>query len=540
MSFALGLIVFVAILAGLIALGVRAWRGRHEEGERQPGEVIPYLLLALALGVTVFSLAELAAAALVPDRFAGEPATRIAGSLAGIVVAGPIALLIWRRQAERREAAPQVVGWPVYLALIDLVFLTAFFSSVESVASAWFGEFGGTAEWTDLVIFGGVVAFHWWARLRETPRGEVGALPLVTGSAVSLVAMAAGLVGTLDWLFSLLYRSAVEGFSVPDPATPIALLVFATPIWAWRWLRETSGDRGALTGFYLGAVSTSALTTLVGAGVAIVALLLGYLLGQGGPARSQFQEYPVAFALALVAGAVFFHHRARLDETRRSARRGYGYAMAAVGLGASIGTGTALVDAVFGRRLTGTAGGQALITIGVSVLAAGAVWWRFWRRLQTAPRPEQLTALPRRLYLVGGSVAAGLVAAGALIGTLVIVFQALLGEEAGTGELIRVPAALTVLSGLALWHLFLHLREDNAAREQTAVAPFPVTLICSDPGDLAERLPGEARLRIVYRDDSDGVVDEAMAAAIAEVVGVRPSLVWVDESGFRVAPARQH
>ncbi len=71
-----------------------------------------------------------------------------------------------------------------------------------------------------------------------------------------------------------------------------------------------------------------------------------------------------------------------------------------------------------------------------------------------------------------------------------------------------------------------------------AGAPFSVTVICSHPGPLATALPKEARLRVHYRTDGLGVIDDAMAAQIVEAVAGRPSYVWVDQDGFRTAPIR--
>jgi hypothetical protein len=50
--------------------------------------------------------------------------------------------------------------------------------------------------------------------------------------------------------------------------------------------------------------------------------------------------------------------------------------------------------------------------------------------------------------------------------------------------------------------------------------------------------PEQARLRVIYRDDDSGVIDDEMAARIVEEVGTRSSIVWVDADGARVAPVR--
>jgi hypothetical protein len=100
MSVAVALVLFLVIVGGLIALGVQAWRSRGEQEDQGGLDLIPYLLLALAVGVAGFSLARLARVSLAPDRFAGRPSGQIAAALAGLVVAAPVAYFLWRRQAK--------------------------------------------------------------------------------------------------------------------------------------------------------------------------------------------------------------------------------------------------------------------------------------------------------------------------------------------------------------------------------------------------------------------------------------------------------
>ena len=55
---------------------------------------------------------------------------------------------------------------------------------------------------------------------------------------------------------------------------------------------------------------------------------------------------------------------------------------------------------------------------------------------------------------------------------------------------------------------------------------------------IATKFPEQARLRVLHRGDDLGNVGEEMADEIVAAVGNRPSFVWVDEAGFRVAPMR--
>ena len=531
-------LVFLAIVGGVIALVVRAVRGRDKQDEDGGLDLIPYLLLALFVVAAGFSLAALARASLTPDRLIGQPTGELAGALAGLVVAAPIAYFLGRRQARRRKSFPQTPGWPVYLAIIELVFLIAFLAAVSQIAGFLGGE-GGRADWTDLVIYGGIVVFHWWAERRERPAGDIGELPRLVGSGVALVAMTIGLIGTLEWLFSIAFDALSGRGDIPEPAVPIALAVTGAGIWGWRWLPTWDEEPTVLRNFYLGFVSAFSLTMAIGAGVGMIATLLTFALGEGGPARDHFDDVPLALAFFIAGAGLWYHHSHRLGPGRTGARRGYEYAMAAVGLGALVGSTTALVDAAFTPTLAGTNRGSTLIATACAVIASGWVWLSFWRKAQAAPRPAEARAVSRRIYLIGMAIVLGLTAAGSLIAVLVVVFRTVLGEiEASAGSL-RVPVTLTLTAGLATWHLFDQIRADGAGRERTMSRPFAVTVICSHPGTLGTRFPEEATVRILYRGDDAGVVDDEMAADIVAAVDGRSSLVWVDESGFRLAPARE-
>lgn len=534
----LGPILFLAVVGGLIALGVKAWRSRGDPEQEGGLDLIPYLILALAVGVAGFSLARLARASLTPDRLAGRPIGELAGALAGLVVAGPVAFVLWRLQAKKRTAFLRNPGWPIYLAAIEVVFLSTFFVSVGQVADAVTGA-SLTPQWTDLVLYGGIVGFHWWAANRETPFGDVGELPRLIGSAVSAVALAVGATGTLTWLLSEAYEALGGSVTVPEPAITLALLVTAGPVWAWRWLPVWEGELGVLRNIYLAAVTALTLLMTIGAAVTIISVLISFLAGQAEPAERHFDVYPAALSFGIVGGALWIHHRRRIGEERGGALRGYQYAVAATGLAALIGFVVALVNLVFAPRLAGGETGEVLIVLGCSVIASGAAWAWFWRKVQAAPRADEIHSLPRRMYLLGMAVITGLTAAGALIALLVVVFRAVLGEGGDVSDSLRIPATLTVASGLAAWHLFTHVRADGAQLRRTEVRPFIVTVVCSHPGTLSTLFPKEATVRVIYRADDSGIIDETMAAAIVSEVDSRPSLVWVDDSGFRVAAARE-
>ncbi|MGH3668175.1 MAG: hypothetical protein ACRDU7_07790, partial [Acidimicrobiia bacterium] len=94
----LAVLVFVVVVGGVVAVVVRAVRGREKREEEGGLDLIPYLILALAVVAAGFALAALARASLTPDRIIGRPTGELAGALAALVVAAPITYLLWRRQ----------------------------------------------------------------------------------------------------------------------------------------------------------------------------------------------------------------------------------------------------------------------------------------------------------------------------------------------------------------------------------------------------------------------------------------------------------
>jgi hypothetical protein len=539
MTAVLSVVLLLLVVGGLIALGAKLLRNRGGQEESGGLDLIPYLLLALAVGVAGFSFAGLARASLTPERFAGQPTGQIASALAGLVVATPVAFFLWRRQARRRKTYPDNPGWPIYLGVVELVFLTTFFISVAQFADAVTST-ANTAEWPNLVVYGGIVAFHWWAERREPPNGQVGEVPRLAGSGVSVVALTVGAIWTLSWLFSEAYLGLGGSITVSDPEIPLALILVAGPIWALRWLPAWNVEANVLRELYVSSVTALYLIMTVAAAVSITAILLTYLLGPAQPASSHFAAYPTSLAFLAAGGALWRHHHRRLGPGRTGALRGYQYAMAAAGLGALIGSAVALINAVFEPRLAGRSSGETLITLGTSALASGWVWTWFWRKAQTTPRDEEIRALQRRIYLIGMTVITGLTAAGALIAVLVVVFRAALGDVDGVTSSLQPPLSLTLVSGAAAWHLFTQIRADNVGRERIELKPFTVAVICSHPGPLATLFPREANVSVLYRADASAIVDDEMAAAIVAEVDNQSSLVWVDESGYRIARAREY
>lgn len=535
MGIGFSILILAALVIGGIAV-VRRVLGKRDQRPGGTGDILAYLLMALAVGVAGFALASLAATAFPGDEFVVDVRGRVANSLAALVVAVPVAVFLWRRQEKRRTAHPESSGWTVYLALIEAVFMTAFVAALFGVFESIFTDASG-AGWTNLIVFGGIIVFHEWAARRTPPASDAAELPRVVGSAIGLVATAIGLGGVLIWLLSEVYATLTPTAGGSDLGVWVSFFLAGAPVWYYRWLRPWPGEPTTPRNAWMFLTSVAGLTAALGAlTISIIETLL-FLFTETERAGSHFDFLPGTLSVAVIGIAVWAHHRERMGRERTDPVRAYGYAMAAIGLLTAVGGATALSTVAFGRADLVGSDAEA-VTGAASALAVGAgLWLWFWTRADRQPREVEAVSGPRRFYLIGMSVVLGLTSAGSLIAALVIVFQRLLGS--GSDESIVVPVSLFLFAGLATWHL---LRTNNEDREligaEDTLTPFDVTIICSHPGMIATQFPAVARIKVLYRDDEDGVIDEEMAAEIVEAVGHRSAYVWVDGDGYRIAPSR--
>jgi len=531
---AIPVLLVLTLIVLVVVIAVQRSMGKGED-KGDGADIISYLLLALAMGVAGFALAALASTAFPGESLVFDPADSLATSLSALVVSSPFLVYFWQRQLRRRAVYPDSTGWALYLSVIEIVFLTAFVTSAVAFMSGLLN--GDTAlAWTGALIFGAIVVFHEYAAHATPPQSDAAELRRVVGSAIGLITATIGATGVLAGLLASLYEVVAD--SVPtDPGFDpwLAMLLVGGPIWWYRWLRPWGADPALprLTWSVLVAVAT--LATAVGAATGIGVQVIEYLFTETVPAGQHFDSLPLTLALVATGVPIWMAHRRILDQVGGNALRVYRYIMAAIGLVAAVSMAIALTIVTFDRSLIVGAAARDIITLAV-VLVIGLIVWLVFERRSTASE-EATASWPRRLYTLGFGIAFGLVAAGALITALFIVLRTILGDS-GAGGLLE---AVTVFgyAAAAAWYLLQHHARDRVPPTEGRVAPFDITVICSHPGPLATKFPDEARLRVVYRADDAGVIDENTAEEIVAAVGNRDSIVWVDTDGFRVAPLRQ-
>jgi Domain of unknown function (DUF5671) len=529
---ALAIPALLLLLAVVLAVVVAIQRStRHAAAGG--ADIVAYLVMAVAMGVTGFALAQLASTAFPGDRFVFDASTEVASSLAALVVSTPFLIYFWRRQSARRAVNPAAAGWTLYLALMELVFMTAFVTAAVGFVDGLLDGDSASA-WTSTVVFGLIVVFHELAARRTPPLSDAGELQRVIGSAIGLITATIGLAGTMAGLFELVISSDRQVGFHPW----VAMLIVGAPVWGYRWLRRWAADEPSVPRLaWTTVVSIAGLTVAIGSATSLLVMILQYLLGDTPPAGQHFETAPVALGLLIAGIPVTLIHRRALGTERSDPIRAFELGMAAIGLiGAAIAA-VALTALAFDRSGIVGGGPNDTITFAVTLVVGLTVWQLFTRRSEREDLDLARSSWPRRLYHLGVGVIFGLVSAGALITTLVILIRQLLNGGSGAG--LVTPASIFFYTGLAAWYLLAAYARDRTVLDSgEVVAPFDVTIITSHPGMISTMFPKEARLRIIHRGDEAGAIDDEKAAAIVGAVANRSSIVWVDEDGFRVAPAR--
>jgi hypothetical protein len=532
-SIIVGLIVPLLVVAAVVAV-VRAFSGKEQE-RSDGGDLVAYGLLAIFVGGLVWALFLLGRAAFPGTDIVGTSRGDLAGALAGLIVAGPLTFYLWQRQDERRKKFPGSVGWPLYLALADAIYLTWLVVYAVMIVAAILGD-NDFPRLTDVLIIAGVVGVHEWASRSDQPGSNISQIHRVVGSLIGLATLAIGAGILLYSLFVTVYETFYASAGEPFFEVGVGMTVVGAGVWAWRWLQPWPERPDGTRVTYLVIVSYSSLVTIVAATTSVAAFVATYLLDQPESPGRHFEPLTALLATLIVSGMVWWHHRPKLGPDRSDSVRSYEYLLMATGMGTAIGTGTSLVAIVFEENLLVDTLGTIAVSLVLAFTAAALLWWIFWTNAQEAPRAEEAASFPRRFYLLGMAIILGLIAAGAVVGVLLFVFQALFELEPRASTLV-IELTLALLAGGAAYHLYTTYKSDAGLRADRKVEPYTLTVVSSHPGPLASVLPPEANLKVLHRGDGIGVIDEEMATRIVESTRGIDSIVWVGEHGFESAPA---
>lgn len=593
----LNLLIPLAVLGGIVG-AVVAWRRREGlEAESEVDQGVGtvkrlYFYTATFAYMTVAGVGVALVARYVLGELCGP--TVLSGGTGQLALGVALAVIwtpiwIWHRlrvqrfveeePAERRSILRKLY---VYLTLLVTGALMAH-ASVELLRWLFGARPFGGYPMAALVVWGGLWAFHWVAERGEgQPTDEtrtVRRLYVYLTSTYSLAMLAVG----ASFVIYLVLREAYEGvFSVPVllrgeeglwghmMRNSLAVALVGGGVWACHWLCVARLDReSTLRQFYLYVVAIlgGVITTLSATG-AVAFGVLQWFIGtpEEASAAAHFHFLPGALTPLIVGPGLWLYHWATLQQERtaleqlRTARRIYGYAMAALGLGALAATVIVLVPTAIGIAVTSArdmlAGADwwrdrivLVLTLG---LLGAPVWTYHWFSMQrrvTAGDTDDRHSLPRRVLILGVLAVGTLAFLGSMSYLLFMFLDAALGGTLSLTLLRDVKWSIGVAgaAGLIVPYYWLVLQEDRQAPSEAATQPAAprksVTVLIPGAGEAflaqLERALNR-RVRVLHRLDPDVGVPrllaedfESLNRRIDEATGSRVLLV-ADAAGVQV------
>ncbi|WP_269938612.1 DUF5671 domain-containing protein [Arthrobacter sp. HY1533] len=506
--------------------------------------LIVYILFFTLVTVAAIGASGLLALVVDPGQLAGTDRTSaLARSIAFLVIAGPLAMLLWRALSKRlgQPAESGAPAWGLYLAAMYATALTtastSLFSLLGTLAS---GHTGGWAQnFARALVWCGVWWWHQriWRNARITPR-VLANLPGILGSWYGLVVGFTAVAFALSALFSAALGTFFPAPSIGSPwwtgiLAQLPWIAGGLAVWWWHWVRRGMGlVRGGFADVAL------VLVGVLGAGAATLGGTgyLLYTLGNAalrGPSLQLLSPAPLALgtalAGALVASLAPHWFAGRLPSTLEAGRQvvsGLGLAAAAAGLGVCVNAALAALAPPLAGDNT-----QSLLLAGaIWLVLGGLTWWRAWRPGQPAdPRA-------RRVYLVA---VFGISAVVALIALLVAgfrIFEFLLDPDrlaSGLLDSVRAPIGLLTATALVSVYHFVVWRADRTVLETTDTqrdgALESILLVAggdADPLRAALAKSTGARVRLLARaGDEYQATEEELVAAIASVDGAGPRIM---------------
>ncbi len=510
--------------------------------------LVLYILFFTLVTVAASGASGLLALALDPGELTGtERTSALARSIAFLVIAGPLALLLWRALAKRllQPAESGAPAWGLYLAAMYATALiaasTSLFSLLGNLAS------GRTDGWgrglAGALVWGGVWWWHQriWRDARRTPR-ILPNLPGILGSWYGLLVGATALASALSVVFSAGLDTFFPAPSIGSPwwkgmLAQLPWIAGGLAVWWWHWVRRGMGAvRGGFAdvALVLVGVLAAGAATLGGTGYLL------YTLGNAalrGPSLQLLAPAPLALGTAM-AGALVCSlapswFAGRLPGTVEAGRQvvsGLGLAAGASGLGVCVNASLASLTPPLAGNNT-----RSLLLAGVIWLVLGALtWWRAWRPGKPAdPRG-------RRVYLVA---VFGISAVVALVALLVAGFRLiefLLEPDrlaSGLLESVRAPVGLLTATVLVSLYHFVIWRADRTVLESTdsqrdGTLDSIVLVAGGDAGPLRAALAKStgARVRLLARaGDGYQASEEELAAAIAAADVTSPRIMLLVE-----------
>ena len=534
----LGGLISLLIPLALIVLVVRFFLSKSRSGSDAPVArtvgAIAHIGVVIAAVTAVRSLFEL----VLPIDEIFEDTTRVvAFAVATLVVAVPVAIVIWRALFAKTEDFARrfaVVGG------LSITMVTSLFALVGFGRGFVAGEGFRATSFATLLAFGAAWAGYEWLLRNETESFEVSDLRPTAGSGVGLGLTVSGLVLLIETALTEVFGvggDVIFDISVGEQLGTVGvMLAVGLPALWWFWLRDLSTRETRFRNGYASVVSYGSLTALASSVGVILFLALEWVFGFGeDTASAQFEPMPVAIAVGVIGAASWLHHVDLLRPRRGLGTRAYGYAVAATAVGFVAGGLVTVIsvalEAVASDTIVETDGAGS-VTLG-AILAVGIgalLWWMTWSQADVDV-PGERESLPRRLYLTGLLIIAGLTGGVALVIAIFGFVQAALEGTLGMRVLFdgRFVIGLVLTMAPLIWHLLSEIRDDREARPK-ATRLRDALVIAGDRGPLGNGV------HFVVRSDGHGEITVDIADQINTLLAETgpPLVITVDDDGLRV------
>lgn len=513
-----------------------------------------YVLLFALILIVANGVADLLSR-LFGDQTMADDEFLLAQSLTAIVIALPIAAVLtwWIYRTHRKN--PDERDSLLYQAYLTTAALTGAAMLAAKLQQTLTTAIGSATLNPDaiagLVVWTLVWVIHWRIIARTLTSANTVAHVLL-GSAIGLVLAAGGLIELLATSIELLTGPQIIIGHYVGLGSATGMFISGAVVWIVYWFASaTKLPRGTSWHAYvlLFGVAGGLITALCGA-QALLWHGLVQLIGQ--PALfARWLEWPDAIGALVIGATVWWYHRAILDPTHHTpVHRIYKYLVAGIGVvAAAAGIGLlvlSLIDAtapatLFHHPINTLLGALTLLVIG------SVVWWFQWRAIQQAAHDNpdaELTAVPRRIYLVlllGGSA---IVVVIALISAVVDLFHDVMQGQLSATTLYTVRTELGFLTaGVALiaYHAAIVHQDQQRAPTQPKLPVRDGTLTLIGPSDrrletaLAEHFEGPVRLLAIEVTTSWNA--DAILAALDTYDPADDVVIIAREHGIEAHPA---
>ena len=553
MSIAILIIVLLVGAVGFIVTAARRLQGQSVSGQMFRRGFQYVLLYALIL-IVANGVADLLSR-LFGDQATGDDEFLLAQSLTAIVIALPIGAVLtwWIYRTHRRDSSERdSLLYQAYLTTAALTGAAMMAAKLQQTLTTAIGsETLNKDAVAGLVVWTLVWAIHWRIIQRSLAQANTVAHVLL-GSAIGLVLAAGGLIELLATSIELLTGPQIIIGHYVGLGSAAGMFLSGAVVWIVYWFASaTTLPRATSWHAYvlLFGVAGGLITGLFGA-QALLWHGLVQLIGQP-DLFARWLEWPEAVGALVIGATVWWYHRALLDRTHYTpVRRVYKYVVAGIGVvAAAAGIGLlvlSLLDGIapatlFHHPINTLLGALTLLVIGA------VVWWLHWRVIHRAAQDNpgtELTAVPRRIYLVlllGGSAVVVIIA---LISAVVDIFHDVMQGQLSATTLYKVRTELGFLTAalaLIAYHAAILRQDQQHAPIQPKLPVRDGTLTLIGPADphletaLAAHFEGPVRLLAIEVTTSWDT--DAILAALDTYDPADDVVIIARERGIEAHPA---